>query len=104
MKATKAKTKEEERKLQWIAYEEITRQRAIDVKQKAEEHERRKILIAEAGHWQEAQNIRAYAAHILAMAEAPASPQALDWSDWAKSTADQLDPSGSRLAALFVKR
>lgn len=100
--ATRVQTEKDElKKVQDAAYEEITRQRAIAAKLKAEEQERRDALIDEAALWQQAEQIRAYAAHVLSHPKANVNPSALTWRDWATSIADQIDPSGGRLRTLI---
>lgn len=95
------KAKDELKKIEDAAYEEFTRQHAIEAKSKAGEQERRKVLIYEAGTWQQAQNIRAYAAHILSMPDDQHNQNLKAWVDWAAGVADQMDPSASRLAAVL---
>lgn len=64
----------------------------------AQERQRTDLLVAEATAWNQAQQIRAYVAHLQALAEGiPENHDRQKWLAWAKLVADRMDPSKGRL-------
>ena len=92
------KVNDRQRAIAKLAYEEITRQRAVDAQLKAEENARRKALAEESSSWHEAQRIRAYSTHVMNRAEDPQRPEVQQWFAWAMGVADQWDPTAKRVA------
>jgi hypothetical protein len=72
--------------------EERRREEEIRKEQAAREALRRKELMSEVTHWQQAQQIRAYVAQVGGNSE---------WHVWALGIADEIDPLPSRRASLF---
>lgn len=94
------KIKAEQKAIADLAYEEITRRRAVEAKLKAEEDARRKVLVEESSAWQAAQNIRAYSAHVRNASGGMATTDVTNWHEWANAVADLMDPTMRRIAAL----
>lgn len=92
--------KERTRKIQWAAYEELTRKHEVEAKLRAEESKRREALQAEAIIWQQAQQIRAYVAGVMSRADSQLVPELKAWESWALQVAEEKDPAPIRLAAL----
>ena len=60
-----------------------------------------KRLLLEAEAWRQATTLRAYAVHISSMIVdrgTPATPDESEWLRWAKSVADNLDPTAARVS------
>lgn len=94
------KIKDEQRAIANLAYEELTRQRAVEAKLKADEDGRRRTLIEESAAWHEAERIRAYSRNVMEHAVAPTSLDVSQWFEWALSVAESKDPTSSRVAAI----
>ncbi len=95
---------EEKRKrkaVQWAAYEEITRQRAVDAQAKVETDAVRKTLLDEASRWREAQNIREYVAHLVSRQTESLPAGFQSWRLWALQVAEEMDPTSGRIAAFL---
>lgn len=86
--------KTEEQKRQWAAYKAITAQRAREAGAKAKDDGRRALLIVEAKHWREAEDIRSYVQHVVSTG--PAAPGVDAWSTWALQVAAEHDPTTTK--------
>jgi len=61
----------------------------------AEERSRQEALIAEAGAWRTASNIRSYIEHVMDAA-GPDAGTLRTWRSWALRVAERLDPTSHR--------
>lgn len=73
---------------EWKERQRIYALQAEEAQRRAQEAERRRQLLRDAGLWAQAQRIRAFVAHVEARTDPP-----LAWCTWARDVADDLDPS-----------
>lgn len=95
--AREEEVKSKQQAIQRAAWEVLTRQREQEAKAKAEEAKRQEVLITEAIAWQQAEQIRAYVAAVVARDEAKTA-EVTAWAEWALLVADEKDPVVGRLA------
>lgn len=86
--------------IQRAAYEEVTRQRALEMKVKAAEESRQKTLLDESSSWHQAEQVRGYVAHVRSSATPDQQSEVDHWCTWALEYADGIDPTVKRLRAL----
>jgi len=96
----------ERRKADAIAAEKkgLDRKAEVTARILRDEEDRQKaLLIAEAGAWEQAAKIRAYADNVrtsIGLHGEPISEELQKWIDWTKSVADELDPTLRRVKGI----
>lgn len=95
--AREDEVKRKQQAIQRVAWEALTKQREQEAKVKADESRRREELLGEADRWQQAEQIRAYVAAVVARDEA-GTAEVTAWAEWALLVADEKDPVVGRLA------